>query len=310
MPPDGPSALPALPVELLHAFLQYLDVAPLAAMRGVSKGYHRAASADDLWLSLSTHPHQRWDRWRGEPLPPRRRLEAERALPTRLGDWDNGAVAVSDSGLVVTCTPGLPQSNLALFTDRPVKASSSLRPCAFYFEVRLLRLHPGSCVSIGFVSRNYCRYAQVGWHPLSCGWHGDDAKLFVSQSTSGRAPMGSPWAEGDVVGCGLYRGHVFFVRNGILQPVGVSVAGGFPFSRLLFPAVGVDRASLGLNFGREPFLYDLNHPALPSLVVPESALPPGPAADVEGNQTPRSDSDNETVEEESLDLLGLSLAPY
>lgn len=31
----------------------------------------------------------------------------------------------------------------------------------------------------------------------------------------------------------------------------------------LFPAVGVDRASLSLNFGREPFVYDLNHPALP-----------------------------------------------
>ena len=90
----------------------------------------------------------------------------------------------------------------------------------------------------------------------SYGYHGDDGLKFDPQQPEG-APYGPTFGNGDVVGCGWNRSKkfVFYTLNGKSLGVAHENVGG----RLL-PVIGLGghEASVTLNFGQSPFLFDIS----------------------------------------------------
>ena len=71
-----------------------------------------------------------------------------------------------------------------------------------------------SCVSIGLCTTAFpLKGKQPGWDVESVGWHGDDGCVFHGHGT-GLRPFGGRFGSGDVVGCGVHAGYIFFTRNG------------------------------------------------------------------------------------------------
>ena len=54
-------------------------------------------------------------------------------------------------------------------------------------------------------------FSQPGCKSGSYGYHGDDGKLFVSGSG---VPYGPKFFKGDVIGCGVEFGTLYFTKNG------------------------------------------------------------------------------------------------
>ena len=116
------------------------------------------------------------------------------------------------------------------------------------------------CVSVGLATRAFpLRTKQVGWDRHSIGFHGDDGVLY-HRSGMGVRRLGPRFGAGDTVGCGvdLQLGLVFFTLNdmylGLAFRIGTAV---LPFQ--LFPTVGIDsHQQLSLNFGMQPFRFDVN----------------------------------------------------
>jgi Ran-binding protein 9/10 len=54
-----------------------------------------------------------------------------------------------------------------------------------------------------------------GWDYLSTGYHGDDGKLYYSDSHRGKI-YGPKYSTGDIVGCGInfITKEIFFTKNG------------------------------------------------------------------------------------------------
>ena len=137
-----------------------------------------------------------------------------------------------------------------------------------------------SCVSIGLCTTAFpLKGKQPGWDVESVGWHGDDGCVFHGHGT-GLRPFGGRFGSGDVVGCGVHAGYIFFTRNGEwagcafrapvnhLLPSGRATQATNP-GTMLHAVVGVDTATdrVRLNFGRTPFAFDPD--SAPALIATE-----------------------------------------
>jgi len=112
------------------------------------------------------------------------------------------------------------------------------------------------------------RGRQPGWDQCSYGYHSDDGRLFHGSGLRSK-PFGPRYTVGDVVGCGLCIGtrQIFYTLNG--RFLGVAFVAN-PKHTSLHPLVGLDsHASVHLNFGQRPFLFDTQ-----TLPVAMRARPP------------------------------------
>ncbi|ORY95481.1 concanavalin A-like lectin/glucanase domain-containing protein [Syncephalastrum racemosum] len=124
-----------------------------------------------------------------------------------------------------------------------------------YFEVTLVTTHPNSVIAVGLTTRPYPLFRMPGWNRYSVGYHSDDGCKFLEDATGGQ-DYGPSFKQGDTVGCGYepVEGNVFFTLNG--YRIGYAYTGLQP--RHYFASVGADGpATLDVNFGARPFLYDI-----------------------------------------------------
>ncbi|KAI6655275.1 SPRY domain-containing protein 3-like [Oopsacas minuta] len=91
-----------------------------------------------------------------------------------------------------------------------------------YFEIEVLNTGRAGTITIGLCDLNYNLTRQPGWDGKSIGYHGDDGKLFCEQGF-GKAWKGTPFQEGDIIGCGIDFDagissccSVYFTKNGEL----------------------------------------------------------------------------------------------
>ena len=121
-----------------------------------------------------------------------------------------------------------------------------------------------SCVSIGLCTADFpLKGKQPGWDRESVGWHGDDGCVFHGHGM-GLRQFGGRFGSGDVVGCGVHAGYIFFTRNGewagcaFRAPVNHLLPQALGPGPMLHAVVGVDTATdrVRLNFGRTPFAFD------------------------------------------------------
>eukprot|EP00800_Vazella_pourtalesii_P006689 TRINITY_DN18768_c0_g1_i1.p1 TRINITY_DN18768_c0_g1~~TRINITY_DN18768_c0_g1_i1.p1 ORF type:complete len:427 (+),score=46.66 TRINITY_DN18768_c0_g1_i1:54-1283(+) len=91
-----------------------------------------------------------------------------------------------------------------------------------YFEIEVLDSGRSGTITIGLCNSKYSLTRQPGWDRNSIGYHGDDGKLFCEQGF-GKEWKGTPFQEGDVIGCGIdfdagisSKCFVYFTKNGNL----------------------------------------------------------------------------------------------
>ena len=91
-----------------------------------------------------------------------------------------------------------------------------------YFEIDIIKLGRSGTITIGLCQAKYSLTRQPGWDRSSIGYHGDDGKLF-HESGIGKAWKGTPYKEGDRIGCGIdfeagisSSCSVYFTKNGDL----------------------------------------------------------------------------------------------
>ncbi|KAK3251207.1 hypothetical protein CYMTET_39447 [Cymbomonas tetramitiformis] len=139
---------------------------------------------------------------------------------------------------------------------------------AYYFEVKVVSTGDDDCVAIGFVTEAQAQAcdgimpvpAQVGPEEScfkSCRFVSDSGRIY-----SGNVPLGSDvqqdtFGAGDVVGCGFYRGKIFFTKNG--EYVDCYSPEFVILDEYLFPAIGMKSpgSSLIVNFGSRAFEFDM-----------------------------------------------------
>ena len=91
-----------------------------------------------------------------------------------------------------------------------------------YFEIDVIKLGRSGTITIGLCQAKYNLARQPGWDRYSIGYHGDDGKLF-NEDGSGKEWKGTPYEEGDKIGCGIdfeagisSSCSVYFTKNGEL----------------------------------------------------------------------------------------------
>jgi hypothetical protein len=153
-----------------------------------------------------------------EKLPP---LEADvlSQLPTRWSGSDKNAnLEVLDGGLEVKVTAISKDKDLEAYT---VRTDHAMPPeCGiYYFEVTIMSsrsegIPPASHIYIGFCGREVPLNRPPGWEKNSWAYHGDDGNAHLCHQSGKK--YGKPFAQGDVVGCGInfHTGQAFFTRNG------------------------------------------------------------------------------------------------
>ncbi|XP_057532484.1 ran-binding protein M homolog [Amaranthus tricolor] len=124
----------------------------------------------------------------------------------------------------------------------------------YYFEMTVKNAGTKGQVAIGFTSENFKMRRQPGWELNSYGYHGDDGLLYHSQGKGEQ--FGPKFTTGDTVGGGINYAsqEIFFTKNGtIVGKVYKDV------KCQLFPTVAVhsQNEEVTVNFGKEPFLFDV-----------------------------------------------------
>jgi hypothetical protein len=147
-----------------------------------------------------------------------------------------------------------------------------------YYEVKIKAMSgKNSVVAVGFSDDLLPRDNLPGWFQNSYGWHSDDGGLF-NPDAFGKESM--DWGKGtfgvgDTIGCGVMNDSfnarlIFYTRNG-------NFVGFTPFrahtGANLYPAVGIEGASISVNFGATPFEWD------PTSAISQSRRPQGITSD-------------------------------
>uniref|UniRef100_A0A7N0RDZ8 Uncharacterized protein n=1 Tax=Kalanchoe fedtschenkoi TaxID=63787 RepID=A0A7N0RDZ8_KALFE len=174
--------------------------------------------------------------------------------PTELNTFNSsgGFMVVSNDKLSVQYTTvnlhghdvGVVQANL----PAPVKR------LVYYFEMTVKNAGAKGQVSIGFTTDAFKKKRQPGWEANSYGYHGDDGLLYRGHGRGD--PFGPTYTTGDTVGCGINYAsqEIFFTKNG-------SEVGKTPkdVKDPLYPTVAVhsQNEEVTVNFGKEPFIFDL-----------------------------------------------------
>ena len=131
----------------------------------------------------------------------------------------------------------------------------------YYFEVSILHaLEPDVAIGIGLNHVDAVLRGMPGWEKGSYGWHSDDGKRYSGRRMGFGDPYGPSWGKGDTVGLLWNRTDktVLFTKNGKLLPVAFRNV-----EDECFPVVGMKSmtAQVKVNFGQEPFIFDIVHQA-------------------------------------------------
>ncbi|KAE8666404.1 SPla/RYanodine receptor domain-containing protein isoform 2 [Hibiscus syriacus] len=162
--------------------------------------------------------------------------EDEEVVPTELNTINSSAgfLVVAPDKLSVKYTAvslhghdvGVVQANNPV----PVKR------LVYYFEIYVKDAGVKGQIAIGFTSEGFKMRRQPGWEVNSCGYHGDDGRLYRGQA-KGDA-FGPTYTTGDTVGGGINFAsqEFFFTKNG-------AIVGTFSkekeMNRCLFPTIAV-----------------------------------------------------------------------
>ncbi|KAL6961986.1 hypothetical protein U1Q18_036943 [Sarracenia purpurea var. burkii] len=124
----------------------------------------------------------------------------------------------------------------------------------YYFEIYVKNAGAKGQIAIGFTTEGFKMRRQPGWEANSYGYHGDDGLLYRGHG-KGEA-FGPTYTAGDTVGGGINYAsqEFFFTKNGVVVgTVGKDVKGP------LFPTIAVhsQNEEVRVNFGKEPFVFDL-----------------------------------------------------
>lgn len=138
----------------------------------------------------------------------------------------------------------------AIQANRP----APVKRLAYYFEMKVKNAGAKGQIAIGFTNESFKMRRQPGWEANSYGYHGDDGLLYRGQGKG--EPFGPTFTAGDTVGGGINYAsqEVFFTKNGVVVgTVYKDVKGP------LFPTVAVhsQNEEVTVNFGKEPFLFDI-----------------------------------------------------
>ncbi|KIJ68831.1 hypothetical protein HYDPIDRAFT_179848 [Hydnomerulius pinastri MD-312] len=177
-------------------------------------------------------------------------------LPTRWCDqFRHSHLSVCGDGreLIYQGAPGGSEKDTATArTAVPVPPACGI----FYYEVEITGKASKSRVSIGFMAPEVKLSRLPGWEKNSWGYHGDSGTICSGDKNG--TPFGSTFGVGDIIGCGIdFSQHkVFYTKNGALL--------GTVFDNVgkdcdIFPAIGLcyTSESIHVNFGQEPFKYDI-----------------------------------------------------
>ncbi|KAH7685247.1 Concanavalin A-like lectins/glucanases protein [Dioscorea alata] len=161
----------------------------------------------------------------------------------------------------------------AVRADRPVPGGRM----AYYFEMLVKNSGEKGCVAIGFGHENYNLRRQPGWDIDSCGYHGDDGRLFTAEGGYGK-PFGPTFSTGDTVGAGINYAskEFFFTKNGkLVGNVRLDIKGP------LYPLVALHSPNeeIYVNFGQQPLLFSfeafmLEERLKQQALIQKSSLPP------------------------------------
>lgn len=150
------------------------------------------------------------------------------------------------------------------------------RRAVYFFEMVVRNAGLKGQTSIGFTTDGFKMRRQPGWESNSCGYHGDDGQLYRGQGKG--ESFGPKFTSGDTIGAGInyLTQEFFFTKNGDL-------VGSFPkeIKGPLYPTIAVhsEGEELTVNFGKEPFCFDLEGYILQEKMKQQSAtdklnLPP------------------------------------
>lgn len=103
-----------------------------------------------------------------------------------------------------------------------------------------------------------------GWDRGSWGYHGYNGMAFHNHEARAGETYGPTFTTGDVVGCCLDFGRqlAFYTKNGKLLDAAFTdillrgVAGKIEKDEI-YPFIGFNSGHVSVNFGREPFLFDI-----------------------------------------------------
>ncbi|KAL4855353.1 Ran-binding protein M [Chlorella vulgaris] len=125
-----------------------------------------------------------------------------------------------------------------------------------YFEVTVKEARGGS-VSLGFSDSSFKQGRHPGYEPHSYGYRGDTGRKHHSSLNARGEDYGPAFGPGDVVGAGIHltKHEIFFTKNGEHLGAAFRNVTGHP----LFPTIGLhsEGAHVAVNFGRQPFQYDV-----------------------------------------------------
>eukprot|EP01080_Neovahlkampfia_damariscottae_P008117 gene8117-12578_t len=124
----------------------------------------------------------------------------------------------------------------------------------FYFEVSCKHVRKYSSFAVGFITKSeVLKFAQLGWELGSIGYHGDDGQVYIPTTNEGILQY-EKFGKGDIVGCGIYKGKIFFTKNGKFQAFVALVKK----DQKLFPSISTWRSGeYNVNFGQNEFKFDL-----------------------------------------------------
>ncbi|ORY97455.1 concanavalin A-like lectin/glucanase domain-containing protein [Syncephalastrum racemosum] len=206
-------------------------------------------------------------------------------LPTCWNQKDkSNKVEIGRNGLDLTyiAGPGKTESHAA-----SVRANFPMRPqCGvYYFEMCVLSKGNDGFIGIGFCTADTVLERLPGWDENSWGYHGDDGHSFTGSGTG--KDYGPCYTTGDVVGCGVdfSEGVAFYTKNG--SPLGVAFRD-IPMSSDLYPCVGMRTPGehITVNFGQEPFLFDITQYIKVGYTPTLSHPPAAPASSTSASTVP------------------------
>lgn len=129
-----------------------------------------------------------------------------------------------------------------------------VRRILYYFEIYIKDRGNKGTISIGFTDEHFKTCRQVGWDPITYGYHGDDGYLYHSHGRG--VPFGPTFHTGDTVGAGINYAsqEIFFTVNGKL--VGSRHK---DVKCPLYPSVGLHSPNerVDVNFGQKPFVFNV-----------------------------------------------------
>ncbi|XP_059631945.1 ran-binding protein M homolog [Cornus florida] len=181
-------------------------------------------------------------------------MEEEEEVPTELDTVNSSggfAVVLPDRLTVQYSSVNLHEHDVgAVQANRP----APVKRLVYYFEMFVKNHGAKGKVAIGFTCEGYNMRRQPGWEANSYGYHGEEGKFFHGQGNV--EDFAAKFEAGDTVGGGINYAtqDLFFTRNGVI--VGTVYK---DVKVPLYPTVAVhsQNEEVSVNFGKEPFRFDL-----------------------------------------------------